>query len=672
MKTFRLHLLTGFVLIALSAVSCTEPEKAGTGEAVYELDGSIDLYGGRNRVLGIWKGMKDDGLTLRLSVTGGKAVETPVDASEGRLSLPDLSEGENKIRIELQKDGKKVWETQEPVMVLGETYEKGLKAWPLKSYVIVGNIFDAVFSKVVSSGLVGEEFKYQDFTGAAKTSYLEYAPDSESISCKLSDVSGSVKTRSVYVPVPETGDKFYSAYRTLSTSYKEPDAEYRCEVVSGYRGIWFDLGQATEYGSKYCGGLGTYTMKHIPMAIYSPVVDRTYFVYGGTPAEDRKYLQCMIGCYDHTTGMLQKPRVVMDKGVDGVIDPHDDPSIQIDKDGYIWVFVSGRSTKRDGRIYKSVNPFNIEAFELVSEFTMAYPQIMYSPDRGFFFFFTRYDGTRQLFYQSSTDGKTWTARKQLASIKNGSETKSGHYQISNICGNKLCTAFNRHLNGNVDTRTSVYFVQSEDWGQTWTTVSGEPVTVPVTTRESNCLVVDYESQGKNCYIKDVNFDTQGNPIIIYVTSDNHKTGPDGGTREWFSLYWTGKEWVKTKITESTHCYDSGSIWVEGDVWTVIAPTTPMPEGDPRYWGAGGEIDEWTSTDRGRSWVKTRQLTSNSERNHTYVRRPFYADHDFWAFWADGNTDKFSKSCLYFCNKAGKVFRMPYTMTSEWQKPEEYK
>ena len=37
----------------------------------------------------------------------------------------------------------------------------------------------------------------------------------------------------------------------------------------GYRGIWFTLGQMSEYGDKYSGGLGTYTANHVPMAIYS-------------------------------------------------------------------------------------------------------------------------------------------------------------------------------------------------------------------------------------------------------------------------------------------------------------------------------------------------------------------------------------------------------------------
>ena len=37
--------------------------------------------------------------------------------------------------------------------------------------------------------------------------------------------------------------------------------------ADGYKGIWFTLGQFSEYGDKYSGGLGTYTADHIPIAI---------------------------------------------------------------------------------------------------------------------------------------------------------------------------------------------------------------------------------------------------------------------------------------------------------------------------------------------------------------------------------------------------------------------
>ena len=296
---------------------------------------------------------------------------------------------------------------------------------------------------------------------------------------------------------------------------------------------------------------------------------------------------------------------------------------------------------------------------------MAYPQVFYDKDKGFFLFFTRYDGVRQLFWQTSKDGVNWTPYRQLASIKNGSETKSGHYQISNMWGTKICTAFNRHINGNVDTRTNIYYLQSTDWGETWTTVDGKTVPTPVTTLYNDALVRDYQSMGKNCYIKDVNFDSEGNPIILYLISDSYLTGPEGGAREWFTLAWSGSEWVQTKITESTHCYDSGSIWTDGNEWTVLAPT----KAGPQYWGAGGEVQQWNSSDHGRSWTLRKTLTHDSPRNNTYVRRPLGADDGFYAFWADGNPDSFSVSYLYFCTKDGRVWRMPYEMNSEWQSPE---
>ena len=58
--------------------------------------------------------------------------------------------------------------------------------------------------------------------------------------------------------------------------------------TDGYKGIWFTLGQFSEYGDKYSGGLGTYTANHIPIAIYSPEVKKTFFVYGGTTSAGHK------------------------------------------------------------------------------------------------------------------------------------------------------------------------------------------------------------------------------------------------------------------------------------------------------------------------------------------------------------------------------------------------
>ena len=155
------------------------------------------------------------------------------------------------------------------------------------------------------------------------------------------------------------------------------------------------------------------------------------------------------------------------------------------------------------------------------------------------------------------------------------------------------------------------------------------------------------------------------PVILYLTADNHIAGPEGGIRQWHTLRWTGKKWVETQFTRSTHDYDSGSIWTGGKVWTVIIPSDPGPQ----LWGTGGELVRWVSRNKGRTWVRDLALTADSPRNHGYARRPWNAADGFFAFWADGNPEKPSPSRLYFCTREGKVFRMPAEMSGEWAYPE---
>ena len=425
--------------------------------------------------------------------------------------------------------------------------------------------------------------------------------------------------------------------------------------VDGFRPIWFDLGQKSEYGSKYIGAFGTYTMKHRPLAIYSAEVDKTFFVFGGTTEEKQRHLLCMISCYDHKTGMVQKPTVVYDKGK--VNDPHDNPALLIDPDGYLWVYVAGRGNHRIGFRYRSVRPFDISAFEEKGGGIMAYPQPYYVEGKGHFLFETRYDGVH------------WSDYHPIASIIDPAlgETKSGHYQITGRCGDKLVTAFNRHLDGNCDTRTNIYFLQTTDFGEHWTLVDGTPVSLPVTDRNAPCKILDVEHNGQNCYIKDVNFDTEGNPIILYVTSYGHQPGPKQGPREWYTAHWTGKKWDFRFITTSTNNYDSGSIWVDGKTWTVIAPTAPGPQ----KWGQGGEVESWVSRNNGKTWKLAIRYTANSPFNHCYVRRPVDCKDPFWCFWADGNSDVFSISHFFFADSKGNVFRLPYEIApdEEWVKPE---
>jgi hypothetical protein len=461
-----------------------------------------------------------------------------------------------------------------------------------------------------------------------------------------------------------------------STIYAQKYPPLDNQKIDGYKGIWFTLGQFSEYGDKYSGGMATYTAKHIPLAIYSPEANKTFFVYGGivedrttaADASNRKgksygnYLLCMAGSYDHKTKTVTKPTVVYDKR--GVYDPHDNPSISLDSDGYIWVFVSGRGRGRPGFAYKSRLPYNVDAFDQIVKDEMTYPQPKYVEGKGFLHLFTKYTGTRLLYFNTSPDGYTWTEHQQLAAIRRPEDKNGGHYQISGQLGEKIVFFFNWHPNGNVDRRTNIYYMQTTDFGKTWTKVDGTPIPIPVTDLDSPTLLREFFSKGENVYIKDVAFDENGNPMALYVSGKGYQPGPANGLKDWQVIYWNGKEWENHKITTSDHNYDSGSIWATGKKWTVIIPT----ENRPQAWGCGGELVMWESKDKGKSWKRAKQITKNSPRNHNYVRKVVNGVDPFKYFWADGNPAEPSKSQLFFGDSKGNVWQLPYVMEADQQKP----
>lgn len=428
--------------------------------------------------------------------------------------------------------------------------------------------------------------------------------------------------------------------------------------LDGYRGIWFELRQRSALGDKYSGGLGTYTAKHVPMAVHAPQVNKTFFVYGGTPRDGQRHLLAMASYYDHALHRVPRPTVVYDK--QGVDDPHDNPSINLDEQGHLWVFVSGRMRFRPGFIYRSVEPFSVDRFERVYEGEFTYPQPWWIEGEGFLHLHTMYTGLRELYWSYSSDGTRWSAPCKLAGME-------GHYQTSRQQGGRIITAFNRHPQQHPDNRTDLYFVQTTDSGATWRIADGSPIDTPLVDPACAARVKDYASAGRLVYMKDIAFDAQGNPVILYVTSSHHAPGPQGDPRKWVIAKWGGSGWSFHDVTQSTHNYDTGSLDLADDAsWRIVGPTEPGPQ----HWGTGGEIAVWLSNDRGETWRKSHDVTRDSERNHGYVRRPIHAADPFDAFWADGNPDTMSPSRLYFTNRAADaVYMLPDSMPHDYAEPQ---
>jgi hypothetical protein len=441
----------------------------------------------------------------------------------------------------------------------------------------------------------------------------------------------------------------------------EKTMSQKARRVAGYRGIWFELGQKSQYGDKYSGGLGTYTANHQPMAVYAPAVNKTFFTYGGTTAADQRHLVIMVSYYDHAKNVVPQPVVVCDK--QGVNDPHDNGSLTIDEDGHLWAFVSGRGTARPGFIYRTKKPYDIESFEQVWQGEMTYPQAWWVKGEGFILLHSRYrrrpEGLeRQLWCMRSNDGKSWHSEVHLAAF-------GGHYQTSGMHKGKIATFFNYHPDCNVDKRSNVYYLESSDLGVTWTTAAGAPVKLPLVDVTNGARIADLRAVGEQMYTCDLTFDQHDRAVLLCVISRGGTPGPSGAPHEWTIFHWSGTEWLRRKITTSDHNYDMGSLYITGNTWRVIAPTDPGPQ----PLATGGEMVAWISHDAGITWQRERTLTANSTNNHSYARRPVAAKDPFTAFWADGHAHTFSPSRIYFTDSTGNVFRLPDEMTKNFAEPE---
>ncbi len=289
---------------------------------------------------------------------------------------------------------------------------------------------------------------------------------------------------------------------------------------------------------------------------------------------------------------------------------------------------------------------------------MVFPQPWWMNDSCFMLMHTKVTRGREIYWTSSPDGNSWMPSQKLAGM-------GGHHQVTNIFGNKLVSVFSYFPGGDMDKRTNLYLVQTEDFGKTWKTIDNKILTTPITDIHSEALIKDYESEKKLVYIKDLNFDAEGNPVILVLTTHDFHPGPSGDPREWMVIHRVDNNWIFSKVCESHHNYDMGSLYTEGNEWKIIAPTQSGPQENR----TGGEIELWTSTDYGVKWVKTKDVTSNSKWNNSYVRRPVNAHKDFYALWTDGDAEQISESRLYFTNeKCDRVWVLPYEMKKEFEKP----
>ncbi|GAM73848.1 hypothetical protein JCM19241_5044 [Vibrio ishigakensis] len=341
---------------------------------------------------------------------------------------------------------------------------------------------------------------------------------------------------------------------------------------------WYEIPQYYAGVPKYSGAFGTYTYKHIPVAVYKN--DKSYQVFSDNLDGNLKiYLRV-----DNSQPILIHTEY-------GYIDPHINASLNIDFDDNIWIYISARNNTVKGRIYKG-NTKNLH-FELVGETDAAYPQLHVSKG-GLYELYSKYKFSSSKFIER----EIWFRDKN----RNYNVVKGGHYQISTLHNGTLYTVYNNHPRGRSDERENLYGIKLTPEGQ-WHSFEDNKINIPALPDDNRLLLYNSSKSNKLVFLKDIIFDAEGNLRVLFIESDSQD--PTIGKRK--LMEWTQNGVIE--VSSSGHNYNSAT-YIKGldDLYLLN-----VTEGEPNYTGGKLQLrklskDHWIIED------------SNEDYNFSYVRR----------------------------------------------------
>jgi len=378
--------------------------------------------------------------------------------------------------------------------------------------------------------------------------------------------------------------------------------------------------------------MATYCAWHRPMAIYAPAVSKTFFVYGNADNAPT------ISFYDHGAGRFAYP-VVLGSNPDG--DAHRNPTLLLEQSGHLVVFYGAHC--HPTQVLRSVRPYDISSWEQVCDLPdklTSYPQpwelvpgeifVSYREKREWSD--SEWRGT-----VSRDGGRSWEPARDLVALaecsvygitiaETGAFPRRVHFVWSRLNGG---TPEERETKHAWALRHHIYYAYSDDGGTTWRRSDGAAYRLPITLETQEEI---YNCGTHGVWLKDIQLDAQGRPYVLFIDSEV----------ETFEGLWKvgwldDGAWHFSTVAASDHMYDDGAIaLLSADDIRVYAPSTPVQPSED-----GGEIEEWQSTDGGRTWTNTRHITSGSQYSHNNVKVALnhqLGPGDVRMFWSYGDSN----------------------------------
>ena len=375
----------------------------------------------------------------------------------------------------------------------------------------------------------------------------------------------------------------------------------------------------------YSGAMATYCAWHRPMAIYSPEVDKTFFVFGNpenSPA---------VSYYDHRRKTFASP-VVLGTNPNG--DAHRNPTILIDGDGIITVFFGAHF--HPTRVVKSTGAYDISEWTAAAPIgeKTSYPQPWeLTPGE----IFVSYRSSPPAWcYRKSTDGaESWSREAKLIDFL-GTSIYAVTIAETGPFPRKIHMAWSRMGGGTPEEirtkalwarRYNVYYARSDDGGKTWQRSDGREYELPIDEPRAEKV---FDSRTHGIWLKDIQLDSRGAPYLLFIDADvtTYRC-------TWKVAKPSAAGWAISDVAQSDHMYDAGGLLILSDddfrIWGPTGVSQPYED--------GGEIEEFQSSDHGATWVKTNLLTAGSRFSHNHVKTVFnHQKDDLRAIWSYGDSN----------------------------------
>ena len=159
---------------------------------------------------------------------------------------------------------------------------------------------------------------------------------------------------------------------------------------------------------------------------------------------------------------------------------------------------------------------------------------------------------------------------------------------------------------------NLYYVKIDLESHAVTNFEGDTMTTPVDIDQADAKCRIWDTEGRGAGVPpDMTLDDNGHPAFLHVLS-----GDSIKEHAYYFVHRANDKWEKTPVSPSNHQWNSCHLHRSKDgvfhAYLIVGPGY-LDTGGYMDRHGGGQIEEWISLDKGKSWQKSRDLTPDTTK-----------------------------------------------------------